>query len=159
MWTINGRTYDDTEPLTVRAGETTRLRLRNASMMSHPLHVHGRTFQLGPAGGAGPRKDTILVPPMVGFEVDLLADNPGRWMVHCHNAYHAEAGMMTRLDYLTWPARARCTTSHLAVPIGWRNSISGRAGGSSVKELRGPLAGRARPVPRDRGAGRGVLTS
>lgn len=101
VWTINGRTYDDTEPLTVRAGETTRLRLRNASMMSHPLHVHGHTFQLGPAGGTGPRKDTILVPPMVGFEVDLLADNPGRWMVHCHNAYHAEAGMMTRLDYLT----------------------------------------------------------
>jgi FtsP/CotA-like multicopper oxidase with cupredoxin domain len=101
VWTVNGRTYDDTEPLTVHAGETTRLRVRNASMMSHPLHVHGHTFQVGPAGGTGPRKDTILVPPMVGFEVDLLADNPGRWMFHCHNAYHAEAGMMTRLDYLS----------------------------------------------------------
>jgi FtsP/CotA-like multicopper oxidase with cupredoxin domain len=101
VWTINGRTYDDTAPLTVHQGQTTRLRIRNASMMSHPLHVHGHTFQLGPAGGTGPRKDTVLVPPMAGLEVDLLADNPGRWMVHCHNAYHAEAGMMTRLDYLT----------------------------------------------------------
>lgn len=68
-------------------------------MMSHPLHVHGHTFQLGPAGGPGPRKDTVLLPPMGGVSVDLAATNPGAWMVHCHNAYHADAGMMTRLDY------------------------------------------------------------
>jgi FtsP/CotA-like multicopper oxidase with cupredoxin domain len=100
VWTINGRTYDQTEPLTVRAGQSTRLRIRNHSMMSHPVHVHGHTFQVGPAGRVGARKDTILVPAMAGIEVDLQADNPGRWMVHCHNAYHAEAGMMTRLDYV-----------------------------------------------------------
>ncbi|MFJ7175983.1 multicopper oxidase domain-containing protein [Streptomyces massasporeus] len=23
------------------------------------------------------------------------ADNPGRWMLHCHNAYQGEAWMMT----------------------------------------------------------------
>jgi FtsP/CotA-like multicopper oxidase with cupredoxin domain len=99
-WTINGRTYDNTRPLTIRQGQTTRLRIRNASMMSHPIHVHGHSFQLGAAGGAGPRKDTVLVPAMGAIDADLLADNPGRWMVHCHNSYHAEAGMMTRLDYL-----------------------------------------------------------
>jgi FtsP/CotA-like multicopper oxidase with cupredoxin domain len=100
-WTINGRTYDRTRPLTVRQGQTTRLKIRNATMMTHPIHVHGHTFQLGSAGGTGPRKDTVLIPAMGSLDVDLLADNPGRWMVHCHNAYHAEAGMMTRLDYLT----------------------------------------------------------
>jgi multicopper oxidase len=100
LWTINGTTYDQTVPLTIRRGQAGRLRVRNMSMMPHPLHVHGHTFQVGPAGGDGPRKDTVLVPPMGGFEADLLADNPGSWMVHCHNAYHAEAGMMTRLDYV-----------------------------------------------------------
>lgn len=100
IWTINGRTYEHTRALTVRPGQTTRLRIRNHSMMTHPLHVHGHTFQLGAAGGTGPRKDTVLVPSMSGLDVDLLADNPGRWMIHCHNAYHAEAGMMTRLDYV-----------------------------------------------------------
>lgn len=99
VWTINGRTYDDTIPLTIREGESGRLRIRNMSMMSHPVHVHGHTFQLGPAGGTGPRKDTVLLPPMGGVSVDLAATNPGSWMVHCHNAYHADAGMMTRLDY------------------------------------------------------------
>lgn len=29
----------------------------------------------------------------------LAADNPGQWMTHCHNAYHAEAGMTTVLGY------------------------------------------------------------
>jgi FtsP/CotA-like multicopper oxidase with cupredoxin domain len=101
VWTINRRTYDEVQPLTIRAGQAGRLRIANHSMMSHPVHLHGHTFQLGPAGGGGARKDTVLVPPMAGLEVDLLADNPGRWMLHCHNAYHAEAGMMTRLDYQT----------------------------------------------------------
>ena len=100
-WTINGATYDQATPLTIKAGQTGRLRIVNQSMMSHPIHLHGHSFQIGDAGGTGPRKDTVLVPPMRGVNVDLLADNPGTWMVHCHNAYHAEAGMMTRLDYIT----------------------------------------------------------
>ncbi len=99
VWTINGRTYDETEPLTIREGEAGRLKIRNATMMPHPVHVHGHTFQVGQAGGTGPRKDTVLVPAMGSVDVDLIADNPGAWMVHCHNAYHAEAGMMTRLEY------------------------------------------------------------
>jgi FtsP/CotA-like multicopper oxidase with cupredoxin domain len=100
VWTINGRTYDETDPLTIRPGQAARLRIANHTMMPHPVHVHGHTFQLGAAGGTGPRKDTLLVPPMRAASVDLVADNPGAWMIHCHNAYHAEAGMMTRLDYV-----------------------------------------------------------
>ena len=70
-------------------------------MMTHPMHLHGHTFQLGPAGGTGPRKDTVLCPRWARSSVDLAATTPARWMIHCHNAYHAEAGMMTRLDYTT----------------------------------------------------------
>lgn len=99
-WMINGRTYENTKPLFARLGETGMLKIRNRSMMSHPLHLHGHTFQLGRAGGSGPRKDTVLIPPMGGVNVDFAATNPGNWMIHCHNAYHAEAGMMTRLEYI-----------------------------------------------------------
>ncbi len=100
-WTINGRTYADTNALTIRANETGTLRIRNRSMMPHPIHLHGHTFQIGEAGGSGARKDTVLVPPMGGVNVDFAATNPGKWMIHCHNAYHAEAGMMTRLEYIS----------------------------------------------------------
>lgn len=98
-WAINGRTYDNADPFTVKQGQSVRFRIRNATMMSHPIHFHGHTFQIGRAGGLGARKDTVLVPPMGGVNVDLAATNPGQWMVHCHNIYHAEAGMMTRLEY------------------------------------------------------------
>ena len=95
-WTINGRTFPDTEPLDVRQGERVRLRFTNMSMMFHPMHVHGHTFALR-EGGA--RKDTVIVRPMQSLEVDLDATNPGQWAAHCHNVYHAESGMMTTLSY------------------------------------------------------------
>lgn len=97
-WAINGRTFPDTEPLSVTEGERVRLRFKNTSMMFHPMHVHGHTFALR-AGGA--RKDTVIVRPMQTLEVDLDANNPGQWATHCHNIYHAESGMMTALSYRT----------------------------------------------------------
>ncbi|HBX82060.1 MAG TPA: hypothetical protein DEH05_13310, partial [Propionibacteriaceae bacterium] len=41
----------------------------------------------------------VLVMPMQSVTADLQADNPGTWMYHCHNIYHAEMGMMTSLVY------------------------------------------------------------
>ena len=57
----------------------------------------GHTYQLGTGGS---RKDTTIVLPKRTVSVYFDADNPGQWMLHCHNTYHLEAGMMTRLDYL-----------------------------------------------------------
>ncbi|MGZ8720688.1 multicopper oxidase family protein [Aeromicrobium sp.] len=95
-WTINGKTFPDTDPFMVNEGERVRLRFQNRSMMFHPMHVHGHTFALTDGGA---RKDTVIVRPMDTVEVDLDADNPGQWATHCHNIYHAEAGMMTTLSY------------------------------------------------------------
>jgi multicopper oxidase len=100
QWTINGRTFPDAEPLPVRAGERVRLVFGNQSMMFHPMHLHGHSFQVRQPGGLGPRKDTVIVRPMQQLAVDVAADNPGQWMVHCHNLYHQEAGMMTTLSYV-----------------------------------------------------------
>lgn len=95
-WTINGARFPDTEPLELTPRERIRLRFQNRSMMFHPMHLHGHTFGLV-EGGA--RKDTVIVRPMESLEVDVEADNPGQWALHCHNVYHAEAGMMTVLSY------------------------------------------------------------
>ncbi|MGY0389160.1 multicopper oxidase family protein [Nocardioides sp. WG-D5] len=95
-WTINGAAFPDTDPLEVAQGERVRLRVRNTSMMFHPMHLHGHTFALA---GSGVRKDTVVVRPHQSLEVDLQADNPGQWALHCHNVYHAETGMMTVLSY------------------------------------------------------------
>lgn len=100
VWTINGKAYPDHAMLNVSQGQRIRLRFRNQSMMFHPMHLHGHTYQVVNRDGTGPRKDTSIVTPMQTVEVDFEADNPGQWMLHCHNAYHGEAGMMGILSYV-----------------------------------------------------------
>lgn len=67
--------------------------------MFHPICIHGHTFQLRRGSAAGPRKDTVIVLPGTTMTIDLIADDPGQWLSHCHNVYHGEAGMMTVLSY------------------------------------------------------------
>ena len=95
VWGINGAVYGENEALTVKAGQRLQLNAVNMTMMTHPLHLHGHTFALP----SGLRKDTVLLAPMQSMPVVLDADNEGDWMVHCHNAYHGEAGMMIALKY------------------------------------------------------------
>ncbi len=105
-WLINDRVYDPpNDGIPVTAGQRVRMRFVNESMMYHPMHLHGHTSQVvlsAPAGGVGrpgARKDTVLVPPMATVVWDFETDNPGRWIVHCHNDYHLNAGMATFLEY------------------------------------------------------------
>lgn len=101
-WVLNGRAFPDYEALRVTPGERVRLNLINETMMFHPMHLHGHTFALSTVNGVatnGARKDTLNVLPMQSVSVDLEADNPGEWLLHCHNAYHGEQGMMTVMSY------------------------------------------------------------
>jgi hypothetical protein len=70
----------------------------NTTTMYHPMHIHGHTFQLGPAG---PRKDTVIVRPGQQVACDFDAVNPGQWMTHCHNLYHAPQGGMMAMGSAT----------------------------------------------------------
>ncbi|GAT12357.1 multicopper oxidase family protein [Mycolicibacterium novocastrense] len=99
-WTINGRRYDpprDGYPVT--RGQRVRIRYVNSSKMFHPMHLHGHTFQVMGTEGPRARKDTVLVAPLRTVDIDFDTDNPGRWITHCHNTYHLEAGMATFIEY------------------------------------------------------------
>jgi FtsP/CotA-like multicopper oxidase with cupredoxin domain len=94
VWTINGRTYDETVPLTVAAGQTTRLRVLNRSMMAHPVHLHGLWSDLEDDQGRFlVRKHTLVVKPGELLSYRVTADAPGRWAYHCHLLLHMELGM------------------------------------------------------------------
>jgi FtsP/CotA-like multicopper oxidase with cupredoxin domain len=97
-WTINGQAYPNADPFQFRLGERIRFQFRNMSMLRHPMHLHGHFFQLvdrTTGRASGPVKDTVIVEPMIGaVDVDWVADNPGRWLLHCHHAYHMEMGMV-----------------------------------------------------------------
>lgn len=98
-WTINGQRYPNASPLQIREGEWIRLEMQNQSMVRHPMHLHGHFFRLVNARGLSSLKDTVLVDPMSRRDIVLLADHPGRWMFHCHHAYHMEAGMARVVEY------------------------------------------------------------
>jgi multicopper oxidase len=100
-WTINGEPWSKTNPLQIRQGQRPTLTFDNTTMMYHPIHLHGHTFQLIKADGTpGARKDTVIVLPKQKLTAVLVADNPGQWVMHCHNNYHQVAGMQTVLDYV-----------------------------------------------------------
>jgi FtsP/CotA-like multicopper oxidase with cupredoxin domain len=102
FWGINSRRYPNSDIMIVETGQRARLGYINMSPMPHPMHLHGHFFQV-----VNPRlprerwiyKDTVLVEPMQRLAVELTANNPGRWLHHCHNLYHMEAGMANVLAY------------------------------------------------------------
>ena len=99
-WTINGVPYRPGEiGYHLRDNERVRLVYANNTRMWHPMHLHGHAFAL--RDGRGPRKDTVIVLPRQAVTVQFDATNPGRWMTHCHNIYHAESSMMAVLGYLS----------------------------------------------------------
>ena len=88
--------------MTVASGERVELVMRNVTMMAHPMHLHGHSFQVTEINGraaSGAVRDTILVPPKATVKVVFDADNPGLWAFHCHNLYHMAAGMFTTVVY------------------------------------------------------------
>ena len=50
-WTINGEPYSRTNPLHVREGQHPTLIFDNATMMYHPMHLHGHSFRVLPQAG------------------------------------------------------------------------------------------------------------
>jgi FtsP/CotA-like multicopper oxidase with cupredoxin domain len=102
-WSFNNVPWSkDVPPLGVTGGERVELAVTNQTMMSHPVHLHGHSFQVVAIGGhrfAGAVRDTVLVPPKTTVTVAFDADNPGRWPFHCHLLYHQHAGMFATLRY------------------------------------------------------------
>ncbi len=101
QWGVNGF-YPDNKPFTVKQGQQATMTFVNKTRMWHPMHLHGHTFQiLNDKGDLGARKDTVIVIPGQSVKIAIVADNPGYWPLHCHNTYHAEAGMANTFDYVT----------------------------------------------------------
>jgi FtsP/CotA-like multicopper oxidase with cupredoxin domain len=100
VWSINGQVYPKTDPLLIRQGERVQIDLRNETGMLHPMHLHGHFFRvLQGAGERAPLKHTVNVNPKETVRIEFIADNPGRWIFHCHNLYHFEAGMARVFEY------------------------------------------------------------
>jgi FtsP/CotA-like multicopper oxidase with cupredoxin domain len=100
VWMLNGQVYPKTDPLLIRQGDRVSIALVNQTMMWHPMHLHGHFFRvLQGAGERAPLKHTVNVAPGETVRIEFAADNPGRWIFHCHNLYHLDAGMARVFEY------------------------------------------------------------
>jgi FtsP/CotA-like multicopper oxidase with cupredoxin domain len=105
VFTLDGQSFPNTPTLMVKYGQLVRLRfVNNAIGGIHPMHLHGHTFTVltkngRPLAGSPVHLDTISVKPHETYEVAFYANNPGLWMLHCHNLFHANHGMDMMLSY------------------------------------------------------------
>jgi FtsP/CotA-like multicopper oxidase with cupredoxin domain len=107
-WPINGMIFDTAKPagqpaqVKVKAGQRVAVKFINETPMSHPMHLHGHTFQVTEINGKalnGALRDTLLVPGKSSATVVFNANNPGTWYLHCHILWHLAAGMATLVQY------------------------------------------------------------
>jgi FtsP/CotA-like multicopper oxidase with cupredoxin domain len=107
-WPINGVVFDVAHPagqkaqVQVKKGQRVALKFINETGMSHPMHLHGHSFQVIEINGNGidgALRDTILVPPKTSVTVAFDANNPGTWYLHCHVLWHLAAGMAVLVQY------------------------------------------------------------
>ena len=98
-FTINGRSWPNTERLSYALGDTVRFRVINASGAVHPMHLHGFYFDVTSRGdgttdsvyapGAPPyRVVTERTRPGRTFTMTWVAERAGNWLFHCHDNFH-----------------------------------------------------------------------
>jgi len=93
-FTFNGFAAPSIPMIRVKQGDRVRIRFANVIMMSHPIHLHGHTWQVvGTEGGPIPKSaqwpgNTISVSPGTTRDVEFVAWNPGLWRLHCHKLHH-----------------------------------------------------------------------
>lgn len=97
VWALNGTAGLTQSPLfSAQPGEAKRIRFVNRTAFPHGMHLHGHHFrEIRQDGRLGPWRDTILVGRNETRDIALMADNPGKWLLHCHMLGHQAAGMKT----------------------------------------------------------------
>jgi len=103
FYAINGFIFGNLPGLTMKQGEKVRWYLLGMGneIDLHTPHWHGETVTDG-------RRNTDVIELLPGSmaAVDMVADNPGTWMFHCHVQDHMEAGMMAVYTVYAPPKRA-----------------------------------------------------
>lgn len=105
-WAFNGIANLAEKPLfQAKSGETIVIETVNQTGWVHAMHVHGHHFRIISRGDSlvdegKPWRDTFLVGPEQTTKIAFVADNPGKWLYHCHMLEHAAAGMTTWFEVI-----------------------------------------------------------
>lgn len=98
-FTINGKTWPNTERLSYALGDTVRFRIINTSAAVHPMHLHGFYFNVDSRGNgamdsvydrsASPHR-VVTERTAAGrtFAMTWVPERAGNWLFHCHDNFH-----------------------------------------------------------------------
>jgi hephaestin len=91
METLNGFSYGNLRGLTMREGERVRwYMMASTNFEIHAPHWHGNTVTIGQM-----RTDVAGLISMGMVVAEMVPDNPGTWLIHCHVGPHLAGGMTT----------------------------------------------------------------
>ncbi|MFT8323275.1 MAG: multicopper oxidase family protein [Bacillus sp. (in: firmicutes)] len=105
IFTMNGKSGDAIEPLKVKEGEKVRIRLANIGYLSHNIHLHGHTFKVVAIDGQELnepqeiKNELISIAPGERYDIEFVANNPGKWYLECHGNMTDTKGMKTMIQY------------------------------------------------------------
>jgi len=96
-FTMNGFMFGNMPMITMKKGERVRWYLITLGdgFNFHTPHWHGNMVLAD-----GKRTDVVALSPAQMLTVDMIPDNPGLWMFHCHVSEHMEAGMHAHYQVL-----------------------------------------------------------
>ena len=99
--TINGRSWPFTERMTPSVGDVLNWRIINASVRTHPMHLHGFYFDVLERGKIGDsnlfsedQKKLVVTETMRGHStmaMQWVPKRPGNWLFHCHLSFHVSS--------------------------------------------------------------------
>ncbi|HET9441086.1 MAG TPA: multicopper oxidase domain-containing protein [Longimicrobiales bacterium] len=96
--TLNGKAWPHTERPVHQVGDTVVWRVINASLIPHPMHLHGFYFDVLTRGRDA--EDTIYTPqqvrkavterliPFSSMTMSWVPERAGNWLFHCHLPVH-----------------------------------------------------------------------
>lgn len=103
VWAFNGKVGMQKKPLAaIPKGRTATINMVNKTAFAHAMHMHGYHFRVIERNGKpvkdAPWRDTELVLTDEQVRIAFVADNPGKWLLHCHMLEHVAAGMITWIE-------------------------------------------------------------
>jgi len=108
FWTINRRAWEGMKPGNIPAplaklelGKSYIFDLKNNTPHMHPIHMHGVMFKVIKSNKKKIEPfftDTVLMEKNERVQIAFVADNPGRWMYHCHVIEHMKTGLMGYIE-------------------------------------------------------------
>ncbi len=93
MHSVNGYVYGNQPVVTLRRGSHVRWYVMSmgTEVDLHTPHWHGNDVTVN-----GMRMDVVSLLPAGMVTADMVPDDPGTWLFHCHVNDHIAAGMLTR---------------------------------------------------------------